>query len=196
MKPTKTIPRHKSGAYIAAAAFIALTMLFATPVFAESHISAGGYKLAKTDKGDANLTIYGRVSPGLRYSHRPVDRSRKEHTALDSGTRGGDRLGFIGDIGLPEGFRAGFVLETGLSLDSGKGNGRWNRQAFASVSHENCGRLALGRIPTPQWRFIDRFDPFEDAYDPLAANVYIFNSRFDNSIMYDSPTWNGFTFTA
>ena len=180
---------------LAGAAVTVLAMLSAIPVFAGSSISTAGYDIVKTDKGDASLTIYGRVSPGLRYSKRPADGSGGDHLALDSGTRGGDRFGLIGDIGLPMDLRTGFVLERGLSLDSGQGNTRWNRKAFAFLSHENLGKLSIGRVPTPQFRDIELYDPFEDAYDPLAANVYVFNARFDNALMYESPAWNGFSLT-
>ena len=189
---SKTILKRRLAA---GAAVSALVMLPVLPVFAGSGISTGGQEIVKTDRGDASLTIYGRVSPGIRYAHRPPYGEGNDRLAVDSGTHGGDRFGLIGDLGLPMGFRTGFVVERGLRFDSGQENDPWNRQAFASLSHEGYGTLFVGRVPTPQFRFIDLYDPFEDAFDPRTTIVYIYNAVFDNALMYDFPERNGFSLT-
>jgi len=174
-----------------------IVIMLTASAFAESSISIGGYKIARIEQGDVDFSIFGRLSPGFRYSHRHVDVQDSSRFAIDSGTVGGDRFGFRGSFGLNEDSksRVGFVLERGLNLDTGTEPGGWNRQANVYVSHADYGRLSVGRIQTPQFNFIGDFDPFDDLYDSLAANVYVYNPRWSNAATYDSPTWGGFAFT-
>ena len=81
---------------------LAVAGLAALPAFAQS-----------------NVTVYGLVDMGYKWSGDNMDDRVSSRSALDSGMSAGSRLGFKGTEDLGNGMKAGFVLEQGLNLDTG-----------------------------------------------------------------------------
>ena len=75
---------------------LAVAGLAALPAFAQS-----------------NVTIYGLVDMGYKWSGDNMDDRVSSRSALDSGMSAGSRLGFKGTEDLGNGMKAGFVLEQG-----------------------------------------------------------------------------------
>jgi predicted porin len=113
-----------------------------------------------------------------------------------SGLQTGSRLTISGIEDLGAGLQAGFVLESGLSLDTGAGAANppgvpagaisWGRTSAVAVGSDSAGFLSLGRQYTPLWAV-----SAGPANDPFGANwlggigtVYSTTIRTPNSIVY------------
>ncbi|MCL2591126.1 MAG: porin [Betaproteobacteria bacterium] len=150
--------------------------LLAAPVFAQS-----------------GITVYGLID----YGYVSLGSSSKGHAirnAIDSGISSSNRIGFKGTEDLDNALKAMFVLEQGLTGDTGP---LWNagqaRQFYASLA-SGFGTVAFGRQTIPQHNFTDAVDPFGKDGLGSAANVLMQDMRMNNLATYTSPDFGGFRF--
>jgi GBP family porin len=158
----------------------------------------------------SSVTLYG-IADAALISLSNKDGSRL--TALDSGVLQSSRFGFRGNEDLGGGLGALFVLESGVSLDTGAGSAvLFNRQAFVGLSSQTAGTLTLGRQYGPIYDQLiglsgaPAFGVQAGAIDGIAAPTStasaarfentIGSTRFDNSVKYTSPTLSGFRASA
>ncbi len=153
----------------------------------------------------SNVTIYGIVDVGVESGNYGAGSQFR----VQSGQASGSRLGFKGTEDLGGGLKANFTLETGFALDSaeftahstnraaGTGNqGATNtqvfaRQAWAGLSG-NFGSVNFGRQYTPIFWVAITADPVSAGTVATPFNLYGFTNRFDNSVIYKTPTMGGF----
>jgi predicted porin len=143
--------------------------------------------------GGAQVNIGGIMDGGVRLDNGSINGSIR---SLGSGLQAGSRLTFSGVEDLGGGLEAGFVLESGLSLDTGTGAANppgapadgltFGRTASVSVGSAGTGYVSLGRQYTPLWAV-----SAGPANDPFGANwlggigtVYSTTIRTSNSIVY------------
>ncbi len=142
----------------------------------------------------ADVKVYGIADAGLAYQSGSLAPSSR--TSLQGGGQSGSRLGFIGSEDLGGGLKAIFNIEMGLNIDNGSlaQNGlAWGREAHVGLTGP-FGRVSLGRQHTPFFRFVsNRFDPFVNGMMGSSSNLHNKYARLDNSILYSTPSINGFT---
>src|SRR5690606_30587215 len=90
------------------------------------------------------------------------------------------------------GLSAFFTIEQGLAPDVSAVGG--NRQAFVGLSG-NFGRVWLGRDFNPSRQLVNGLDPY--GATGIGNNQQLFQqqTRFDNAIMYRTPSFGGFNVT-
>ena len=174
---------------------------------------AGG-ALASAASAQSSVTLYGAIDAGLQWNEQGVNvgsssapRYQQEDAwAINSGYTGGSRFGLRGSEPLGGSLSALFILEGGFDVDTGQSgqSGRlFGRQAWAGLRDSGLGVFALGRIATPSsttgafnlWSV----DPFEGNWGLAGIqNTFIASNsiRWDNSIIWASPTWAGFKVAA
>jgi GBP family porin len=165
---------------------LALSAAFASSAFAQSAVEK------------SQVTIYGIADVGISSESGGIAADTNK-TKLTSGIASGSRLGFKGTEDLGNGLSAGFVLESGVSFDTGTttGNQTYGRQSFVSLADKSLGSVALGR----QYNTI--YETLRDVADPFALGtagsslnlMSTAGSRTDNQIKYTSPAFNGFSGT-
>jgi predicted porin len=139
------------------------------------------------------VKIYGVADAGLVFERGgPAGGT----SYVSSGVASGSRLGFKGTEDLGGGMSAGFVLESGISIDSGasgQGGLTFGRQSFVSLGGA-LGTLSAGRQYSPYFKALrDIADPFGDGLAGQAANLMVPNRRMDNSVVYASPKLAGWS---
>jgi len=149
------------------------------------------------------VTMYGIADAGLVFERGNPAGSV---TKLGSGISAGSRLGFRGTEDLGGGLKAVFTLETGFNLDTG-GNAQgasaanpggilFGRQTFVGLQGA-FGSVTLGRQYNPYFKTVAFIaDPFVAGQVGNSGNIIAFtgaNGRTNNSILYSSPTFGGFS---
>lgn len=152
-------------------------------------ISAGGAFAQST------VSIYGRLNMTVE-SEKVGNASRT--TAVNNNA---SRIGFKGSEDLGGGLKAGFVLEHGLSPDTGKATSSrfWNRESTLFLSG-GFGKIQLGNAAASESYFatVDYVSMHNHdtgtSSDALAA--FVSTGQLQNSISYYSPSLGGFNFAA
>jgi GBP family porin len=158
--------------------------------------------IAGSASAQSSVTVYGIMDAGIVHeSGNP----KGSVTKLTSGVTAGSRLGFRGVEDLGGGLAAVFLLETGIRIDTG-GNAQgatsanpegtvFARQNFVGLK-SNSGTLTMGRQYNPYFKTVAAVDPFGAGGEGNTGNVIAFtgsNGRSNNSIMYVSPSFSGFS---
>lgn len=166
--------------------------------------------LAATSSGamaQSELTVYGRVDGGVRYSHfADIDGvAQDSKLELASGHTTGNRFGIKGAEGLGGGLKVIFTLEAGFTLDDGKsaqqpkdktlGSRLFSRQAFVGLEGSG-GTVAVGRLgglTSGAGAFhMSRYDPFLSAWQQAGMKAFsLVGLRLDNAVVYRTPTVGG-----
>jgi len=145
----------------------------------------------------SSVTVYGLADLGLVLeSGGPAGSVRK----LSSGVEAGSRLGFKGTEDLGGGLAAYFVLESGISMDTGANNQGglpFGRKALVGLKG-GWGSVSLGRQYTPLFLALDSVDPFGTGLAGASTNLFAYyptsgNARMPNSVIYNSPDMSGFS---
>lgn len=142
----------------------------------------------------SSVTIGGIMDAGLRIDSGSTGGSVR---SVSSGQMYGSRLNFIGAEDLGSGYKAGFVLETGIALDTGAGTANspgvtsgmsWGRTAALSIGSDATGYVSVGRQYTPIWALSasGSNDPFVGSW--LGGNGLVYSNTVlaSNAIVY---TW-------
>lgn len=145
----------------------------------------------------SNVTLFGTVDMGYRWSDRNVDPRIGSQSRIDSGTSVPSRLGFQGVEDIGNGLKASFILEAAIDTSTGElpGGGGFSRQAFVALGGA-FGKVALGRQYTPGYLFTSEVDPFGSVTVGQYNNVYLTEYRWNNQITYFSPEKEGLSFSA
>lgn len=152
----------------------------------------------------ADVTMYGRVDLGLRYTNTDLDKSGQDDVSkfeMASGNYTGSRFGIKGEEDLGNGMKVGFVLENGFTADDGSlgtANHLFDRQASLHVKG-SFGEVALGRMgimnSTAGTFGIGQLSGLETGWGEVGNQNHIwgagFSSRYDNMITYATPEFAG-----
>jgi predicted porin len=165
----------------------------------------------------SSVTLYGIVDIGVQWNEYGVNKgsssapnyAQESVWGIDSGYQSGSRFGLRGSEALGGGWSAAFTLEGGFNVDtgsSGQGGLLFGRQAWLGMQQSAIGTFAFGRIATPSsttgsFDMFARVDPFSGGFGLnqigstfIAANSGV--SRWDNSVIWASPSWAGFKLAA
>ena len=152
----------------------------------------------------ADVTLYGVVDQGLKYTHLDTDVAGVDATdkvELKSGNQAGSRFGLKGTEDLGNGYKVGFILESGFTADDGamaKSGVIFNREASLSV-YTPFGQLSAGKIGaitqgTSSWGKMGYFSAFGTSYGDFVAQdgqVASTTQVWDNMIAYQTPSFAG-----
>lgn len=145
----------------------------------------------------SSVTLYGILDAGFAYLHHSGGQSNQ--VKMNTGALSENEWGLKGTEDLGGGLSATFTVENGFDIGTGQlhQNGRlFGRQAFVGLSSTRWGTVTLGR----------QYDPISDLLQPFTADSYsgVFatpgdvdnydsSARFDNTVKWVSPVWNGVT---
>ena len=156
----------------------------------------------------ANVTVYGKIDQGFQVQSQKTDGEDRTTTWKGaSGISSGSRWGLKGTEEIADGYKVGFVFESGFDgMDgkSGQGSRLFGRDAFLTLGTP-FGTLTVGRtgmlsdgctgdiIAGPA-------SPFGTSYSLAATtkNTFgdIFGGRTDRAVRYVSPKFAGVQFHA
>lgn len=152
----------------------------------------------------ADVTLYGVVDLGLKYTHSDPDNSTGSTDKLEvaSGMQSGSRFGLKGVEDLGNGLSVGFVLENGFDADTGSlgNNGRlFGREANLFV-RSDFGELSFGRVGqltsgNGSYGITGNLSPFGTSWagSVEGSTFMVGYNRLDNAITYKTPTFAGVT---
>ncbi|MET0981971.1 MAG: porin [Telluria sp.] len=150
---------------------------------------------AAAAQAQTGVSIYGIVDAGFVHESGGAAGSVNKIT---SGVGSASRIGFRGTEDLGGGTSVLFTLENGHRLDTGEVDASgtiFNRQAFVGIKGK-AGMLTLGRQYTPWHQALAQVgDPFSTGYAGGSKNVFPdfgTNVRASNTVMYTTPTFDGF----
>ena len=155
----------------------------------------------------ADVTLYGRVDLGLRYTNidRDIEGMDDENTfEMSSGNYTGSRFGLKGTEELGNGMKVGFVLENGFDADDGtfdsNGDRMFGREAQVKIMG-NFGEIGLGRSSilasdAGSYGIGGGFTPFGTGWGDVGSQSLLWgagiSSRYDNMLTYVTPEFAGF----
>ncbi len=144
----------------------------------------------------SNVTLYGLMSTGVRYTHN-IDGLHHNQSELVGSGIGGSRFGVRGSEDLGGGKRAIFTLEHGINVDTGTSANAstfWDRQAFVGLEGQ-WGTLSLGRQYNALNNVAWEFNPLDQTWgifwsDPIyiGGDVFYQGYRINNSVVYQNTT--------
>ncbi|CAN0624404.1 Outer membrane protein (Porin) [Burkholderia multivorans] len=167
-------------------------------------IAATLSSIGVTAHGQSGVTLYGLFDAGISY----VNHSRNETGSTgrlfkyDDGVVQGSRWGIRGTEDLRRGWKALFILESGFNSGNGtlgQNHRAFGREAFVGLSNDRIGTLTFGR----QYSFsTDYLGKYVTGKQTVAGNYarhinnvdQLASSRIDNSVKFNSASYEGFTF--
>ena len=155
----------------------------------------------------ADVTLYGIVDMGFDYTHVDADQRNVDDIdsfSMESGQQSGSRWGLKGTEDLGNGLTVGFVLEDGFAADTGAEKevvfdresmlfleGGFGKVAFGRIGSFNQGQGSFSKIG-----MLTPFGTSWSGYVAEAGDVFSSSTRYENSIVYQTPTFAGFQVTA
>ncbi len=150
----------------------------------------------------SSVTLYGRVDAGLVSAKDSVAGDGVTRTKLDSNVLNNSLWGFKGTEDLGNGLKANFVLESGMSIDTGVQADTaklFNRKATVGLSG-NFGVVELGRNYTAYDSLRGASNNTGDTNMAVTGDVWKVGGdyavRTDNSVRFDSANYSGFSGSA
>ena len=153
----------------------------------------------------ADVTLYGKIDLGLNYQHLDDGSVTTNQVSEKSGQNSGSRFGLKGTEDLGNGYKVGFVLENGFSADDGKmgqGSRLFGREAqmnlsgdFGTLGFGRMGGLSSGLGSFNMNSFMAMSTGWGDQASKL-GNFGLNRDRYDNSIVYRTPSFAGFQVAA
>lgn len=158
----------------------------------------------------ADVQLYGVVDTGFLYAHTDTDtdtdRAGVADTGSDSfqmmsGMASGSRFGFKGTEDLGNGLTVGFILENGISSDTGVDKGVFFDRESSLFLQGSFGKVAFGRIGSinngvSSWGKYGMISAFGTSFTDYSAQAGTFAmgaGMWDNMVAYQTPTFAGFT---
>lgn len=152
----------------------------------------------------ADVTMYGRVDLGLRYTNVDADRTGHDDVntfEMASGNYTASRFGVKGEEDLGNGMKVGFVLENGFTADDGSfstAGKLFDRQSSLHLKG-SFGEVAFGRMGilngTAGTFGIGQLSALETGWGSVGDQNLIwgagFGSRYDNMVTYATPEFAG-----
>src|SRR5690606_27448602 len=161
-----------------------------------------------TAYAETSVTLYGLIDVGITYQRGKVgteDVNRplyggdyQSRIGMTHGNQSGARWGLRGTEDLGDGLSAVFVLESGFGASNGnskQGDRLFGRQATIGLAHQSFGQLDLGRQTNIASKYFADIDPFSLSYlnsSMGSAFSAADTVRYDNMVMYQTPSWSGF----
>lgn len=157
---------------------------------------------ASTASAQSAITLYGIIDTAVEWSSADANRAfngvgadASGATRLIAGQPGnakGSRLGLRGVEDLGGGLRAIFAIEHRYNVDTGNqaNPAFWNGQAWVGLDGR-WGRLTAGRQYTPMFNAMIAVDATADQWYGTLESSARYATRFDNSLEYRTPGWNG-----
>ena len=148
----------------------------------------------------ADVTVYGKVDSGLGYQNLDGDSSWQ----MKSGGSGASRLGFKGAEKIGD-MTVGFVYETGLNMDDGTADKKFNNRVSQLYVKGAYGELGLGFYgaldsATGPYDFQGGTSAMSTGYFGIGDHAYVMNDRdtlrLKNAVTYKTPTYAGLTVAA
>lgn len=152
--------------------------------------------VAGVASAQSSVTLYGIIDVSARYTHNTKDSTSQ----LASGGLSASRWGLKGTEVISSDLSAGFVLESGINVDTGANadTRMFNRRATVSLISKEMGEVRLGRDKTPVYTAQEAFDPFGAGGTsvgtvtnllPAAPNTnQATTNRVDNAMQYFLPS--------
>ena len=169
-------------------------------------LSLAGAFFAAGAASAADVQVYGLIDLGLAYVHSDADVNGVDDTSkftMENAREFGSRFGLKGTEDLGNGYKVGFVLESGFRADDGtldQGGDLFGREAHVDL-YTPYGTITLGVMPV--FGSTLGANGLFRAIDPLFANyTEAFGSgmisasswtRVDNAVSYVTPAFAGFT---
>jgi general bacterial porin, GBP family len=171
-------------------------------------LATAGLSLAGVAQAQSSVTLYGIVDLNISQIKAGSNVGGTSLTVMNDGSvngMNGSRWGMRVSEDLGGGLKAGAVLESGFTADtgaSGQGGRLFGRQVFASLSSSSVGELRLGRQYAAHDIVLGITNPFGNGMvlNPgigvsnrgKALPQFIDAPRIDNLIQYQTPSWGGF----
>ena len=153
----------------------------------------------------ADVTLYGKIDLGLNYQHLDDGSVTTNQVSEKSGQNAGSRFGLKGTEDLGNGYKVGFVLENGFSGDTGafSTDGKhFDREAQLNIQSV-FGTLAFGRMGSLSSGLgsfnLNNYMAMSTGWGDQASKLGNFGlnrDRYDNSIVYRTPSFAGFQVAA
>lgn len=141
----------------------------------------------------SNVTLYGIVDAAAAIEKTGAPGSSRR-LVLNSGNQSSSRLGFRGAEDLGDGFKAIFVLEAGIGLDTGSSDAAFfGRRAIVGLEG-GLGTLTLGREYSPIAAVAGAADILGQGFFGTNLSAFATNRltrRLSNSINYKTPSFGG-----
>ena len=153
----------------------------------------------------ANVTLYGKIDQGFQVQSKKEGNNDRTTTWQGvSGISSGSRWGLKGTEEIADGYKVGFVLESGFDGMDGTGNNAFNRDAFLTLDTPygmltvgHTGKLSDGNTGDI---IAGKASPFGTSYKLAASTNTTFvgfnNARTDRALRYVSPKFAGVQFHA
>lgn len=146
--------------------------------------------LAGRAGAQTSVTLYGVADAGIEYLNRVQDANKQGSSLvrMTSGNIAGSRWGLRGTEDLGNQLKAVFLLEGGMTLDTGmqaQGGRLFGRRAYVGLSHETLGELTMGRHHNLFFDLLISFDPmlFAPKYSAYSHDTWL-AGRVDNAVKY------------
>ncbi|MGB3818364.1 porin [Achromobacter pulmonis] len=157
--------------------------------------------LSGVAQAETSVTLYGLIDTGVGFQRiKGNDGYKESKVGMSNGVSSGSRWGLRGAEDLGDGLSAVFTLESGFNSTNGQSgqSGRlFGRQATVGLKSNAWGQLDFGRQTNIASKYIAPIDPFSASYGQAnvgaafsAANTV----RYDNMVMYQTPSFSGFQF--
>ncbi|WP_459617043.1 porin [Bordetella sp. 2513F-2] len=150
-----------------------------------------------------NVTLYGLIDAGVGYEQvKGPDGFKQNRFGAVNGVSSGSRFGMRGTEDLGDGLKAVFNLEAGFNSQTGnsaQGGRLFGRQATVGLADDTWGKIEFGRQTNMASKYFDSIDPFGTSYVTANAGTTFSAAntmRLDNMVMYQSPSFGGFSFGA
>lgn len=148
----------------------------------------------------SSVTLYGRVDAGLVSAKDEIAGDGVTRTKLDSNVLNNSLWGLKGTEDLGNGLKANFVLEQGMSIDTGAvanaDAGAFHRKATVGLSGD-FGAVELGRNYTAYDTLRGATNNTADTNMAVTGDVFKaggdYTVRTNNSIRFDSNVYSGFS---
>lgn len=137
---------------------------------------------ATTTTAMAEVDIYGKVGVQLEY----VDEGDGEDSEVELDNEG-TKIGFEGDEAITESTDVVYQLEFGLDVTEYEDAVFVAKDTYIGLSNDNYGELLAGRITS-----VDDEVNFSGPTEAGGVEVAYDGERWNNSIAYFSPDYNGF----
>ncbi len=170
-------------------------------------LAAGAAMLALSPAfAQSSMTLYGVVDTGMSYqsSQTTLGSTSGGHSAVKmvSGVWAGSRFGLRGAEDLGDDTKALFVLESGINSTNGAQqytNAMFGRQAWVGFTNPAYGSLTFGRQYAAYYQLLSPYSPtnwLTGFYGAHPGDIDGLDTiyRANNTIVYLSPKFYGFTF--
>ncbi|WP_323121385.1 porin [Burkholderia alba] len=161
---------------------------------------------ATTAHAQSSVTLYGIVDNGLTYQNSSTSvgstTGGRSAVKMSTGVWAGSRFGLKGSEDLGGGSKAIFQLEAGVNTANGTSQyagGIFTRQAWVGLTNPAYGTLTAGRQYTAYYTLLSPYSPTTWLTGAFGAHPGDIDSldtsyRANNSLVYMSPKYYGFTF--